>query len=233
MPRAVLITGAAGALGASVVRRFLAGGDRVVAVDRDPAALERLRSDVGSGELVSQSRDLTDSEAVAAAFAEAALGSRPVVVHLVGGFRFGALAETSDEDWGFLMRVNLDTTFRVLRQCARLFTASGGGSVVAVSSPAASVAGSGMGPYGAAKAGVLRLVEALARELASAGSGRANAVVPGTMDTPGNRRDMPNTDPQSWVATDEVAAVIHFLSSDAAAAVNGAAVDVPGPTLGS
>lgn len=231
LPRTVLITGAGGALGESVVRRFLAGGERVIAVDRDGAALDRLRESASGGELVCLERSLDDTQAVARTFADAALGGSPAVVHLVGGFRWAPLAECSDADWDFLVRINLDTTFRVLRQCSRTFSSSGGGCAVAVSSPAAATGTAGMGPYGAVKAGVLRLVEAVARELAPSG-GRANAVVPGTMDTAANRRDMPDADPAGWVTTDAVAAVIHYLSSDAAAAVNGSAVGVPGPTLG-
>jgi NAD(P)-dependent dehydrogenase (short-subunit alcohol dehydrogenase family) len=84
--------------------------------------------------------------------------------------------------------------------------------------------------YAAAKAGTLRLVEALAREVAPFG-GRANAVLPGTMDTPANRRAMPDADPAGWVSTKAVAEVIYYLGTPAAAAVNGAAIRVPGPAL--
>ena len=128
------------------------------------------------------------------------------------------------------MRVNLETTFRVVRECARCFERSGGGSLVVVSSPAALLGEAGVAAYAAAKAGTLRLVEALAREIAPFG-GRANAVLPGTMDTPANRRAMPDVDPAQWVSPKAVAEVIYYLSSPAAAAVNGAAVRVPGPTL--
>jgi NAD(P)-dependent dehydrogenase (short-subunit alcohol dehydrogenase family) len=61
--------------------------------------------------------------------------------------------------------------------------------------------------------------------------GRANAVLPGTMDTPANRAAMPDADQSLWVSTDAVASVIHYLTTPAAAAVNGAAVRVPGRTL--
>jgi NAD(P)-dependent dehydrogenase (short-subunit alcohol dehydrogenase family) len=73
------------------------------------------------------------------------------------------------------------------------------------------------------------MVESLAREMAPFG-GRANAVLPGTMDTAANRAAMPAADPSQWAKTGDVAAVIHFLTTPAAAAVNGAAVRVPGPT---
>jgi len=102
--------------------------------------------------------------------------------------------------------------------------------LVAVSAPAALLGQPGIGAYSATKAGVLRLVEALAREMVSFG-GRANAVLPGTMDTPANRASMPDADPAGWVSTAAVAEVIHFLASPGAAGVNGAAVPVPGPTL--
>jgi NAD(P)-dependent dehydrogenase (short-subunit alcohol dehydrogenase family) len=99
-----------------------------------------------------------------------------------------------------------------------------------VSAPAALLGEAGVGAYAATKAAVLRLVESLAREMAPFG-GRANAVLPGTMDTAENRRAMPDADPAGWVPTDDVAAVIHQLTTPAARAVNGAAVRVPGPDL--
>ena len=74
------------------------------------------------------------------------------------------------------------------------------------------------------------MVESLAREMSPFG-GRANAVLPGTMDTPANRAAMPDTDPSQWAKTEDVAAVIHFLAGPGAVAVNGAAVRVPGPSL--
>jgi NAD(P)-dependent dehydrogenase (short-subunit alcohol dehydrogenase family) len=161
---------------------------------------------------------------------ESASGVPRAVVHLVGGFRWARFAECSDADWSYLMKLNLETTFRVFRECARRFERAGGGVVVAVSSPAGLLGEAGVGGYAAAKAGVLRMVESLAREMSPFG-GRANAVLPGTMDTPANRTSMPDADPSTWVSTDEVASVIHFLTTPAAKAVNGAAVRVPGPTL--
>lgn len=228
----VLITGAAGALGRSVVQRFLDGGDRILAVDANEAALAELTDLAPSDRLSVRRVNLADSGEVERLFddAEKASGVPTAVVHLVGGFRWARFADLTDKDWSYLVTLNLETTFRVFRECARRFERAGGGAVVAVSAPAALLGEAGVGGYAAAKAGVLRMVESLAREMAVFG-GRANAVLPGTMDTPANRAAMPDTDPSQWASTDAVASVIHFLTTPAAASVNGAAVRVPGRTL--
>ncbi|MFP5284857.1 MAG: SDR family oxidoreductase [Thermoanaerobaculia bacterium] len=220
----VLITGAAGALGRSVVQRFLDAGDRILAVDANEAALGELAGLAPSDRLSVRRVNLADSGEVAGLF-EA--GPFPAVVHLVGGFRWSRFADLSDRDWSYLVTLNLETTFRVFRESARSFERAGGGSVVAVSAPAALLGEAGVGGYAAAKAGVLRMVESLARETAPFG-GRANAILPGTMDTPANRAAMPDADPSQWVTTDAVASAINFLPTPAAAGINGAAVRVPG-----
>lgn len=228
----VLVTGAAGALGGSVVRRFLAGGARVLAADRDAAALAELAEAAPAGSLESAALDLADPAAVVDLFdrSEASGGAPAAVAHLVGGFRLAPIAETSDDDWRFLLTVNLETTFLVMREAARRFAAAGGGSLVAVSAPAALLGEAKVGAYSATKAAVLRLVESLAREMEGFG-GRANAVLPGTMDTPANRAAMPRADASRWVSTDAVAEVVFHLTTPAARAINGAAVRVPGPAL--
>jgi NAD(P)-dependent dehydrogenase (short-subunit alcohol dehydrogenase family) len=228
----VLITGAAGALGRSVVQRFLDAGDRVLAVDANEAALAELTDLAPSDRLSVRRVNLADSGEVERLFddAERTSGVPASVVHLVGGFRWARFADLTDKDWSYLVTLNLETTFRVFRECARRFERAGGGAVVAVSAPAALLGEAGVGGYAAAKAGVLRMVESLAREMAAFG-GRANAVLPGTMDTPANRAAMPDADPSQWASTDAVASVIHFLTTPAAVAVNGAAVRVPGRTL--
>jgi len=224
----VLITGAAGALGRSVVRQFVAAGERVLAVgDR---GLAEIASMAPPDVVRIHPADLTVTSEVDRLFAVAEEDGLAAVVHTVGGFRWGRTADFSDYDWSFLLKVNLDSTFRVFRATARAFTKARGGSLVGVASPAGLLGETGMGAYAATKAGVLRLVESLARELAPVGA-RANSVLPGTMDTAANRAAMPEADPGQWVTTDAVASVIHFLTTPAASAVNGAAVRVPGPIL--
>ena len=226
----MLVTGATGALGGSVVARFVAAGRAVLAVGRDEDALAELARSAPGGMVTVHAADLAVPDEVAALFdaAEADGGTPPAVAHLAGGFRYGKLADLSDDDWRFLQRANVETTFRVLAETARRFAAAGGGSFVAVSAPAATRGAPGIGGYAAAKAAVLRLVESAAREWAAFG-GRANAVLPGTMDTPANRAAMPDADPGAWVSTEAVAEVIHYLTTDAARGVNGAAVRVTGP----
>jgi NAD(P)-dependent dehydrogenase (short-subunit alcohol dehydrogenase family) len=228
----VLITGAAGALGRSVVKRFLDDGERVLAVDAVEGALAELTALFASDALAVRRVDLTSTEEVERLFVETEeeSGIPGKVVHLVGGFRWARFADLTDRDWKYLLDLNLETTFRIFRECARRFERAGGGVVIAVSSPAGLQGDAGVGGYAAAKAGVLRMVESLAREMAPFG-GRANAILPGTMDTPANRAGMPDADPAQWVTTDAVAEVIHYLTTPAASAITGAAVRVPGRTL--
>jgi len=225
-----VVTGATGGLGGSVVARFVAEGRPVLAAGRDEGALAELARSAPEGLVAVRAADLAEAAEVTALFdaAEAEGGTPPAVVHLAGGFRYGKLADLSDEDWRFLQRANVETTFRVLAETSRRFAAARGGSFVAVAAPAATRGAAGVGGYAAAKAAVLRLVESVAREMADFG-GRANAVLPGTMDTPANRAAMPDADRGTWVSTEAVAEVIHYLTTDAARGVNGAAVRVTGP----
>jgi NAD(P)-dependent dehydrogenase (short-subunit alcohol dehydrogenase family) len=85
----------------------------------------------------------------------------------------------------------------------------------------------GMGPYAASKAGVHSLTQSLAEEL-KADDVTVNAVLPSIIDTPANRADMPKADFASWVAPEDLAAVMLFLASEDARAVTGALVPVTG-----
>jgi len=100
------------------------------------------------------------------------------------------------------------------------------GAIVNVGAVSALKAGAGMGAYAASKAGVHKLTESMAQELK--GRVRVNAVLPSIIDTPANRKDMPDADFKTWVRADDLANVMLFLASDDARAVTGALLPVAG-----
>jgi NAD(P)-dependent dehydrogenase (short-subunit alcohol dehydrogenase family) len=104
---------------------------------------------------------------------------------------------------------------------------SGNARIVNIGAAAAHKASSGMGAYTASKAGVFRFTEALADELKDRGV-TVNAILPTTIDTPANRKDMPNADFSRWVQPAEIADIILFLLSDRARAITGALIPVAG-----
>jgi NAD(P)-dependent dehydrogenase (short-subunit alcohol dehydrogenase family) len=104
---------------------------------------------------------------------------------------------------------------------------SDAGRIINIGAGAAVKAAAGMGAYAASKSGVLRLTESLSEEVKDRGV-TVNAILPGTIDTPQNRKAMPKADTSRWVAPEAIADVVVFLASDGARAVTGAAVPVFG-----
>ncbi len=222
----VVITGGSGGLGTAVVRRFLADGWRVVATVRGEPSDE----DLEPGAVAVQA-DVTDEVAVAGAIAVAAAEpAAPLraVVNLVGGFAAGGrVHETPVADFEAQFRLNLRPAYLVTAAALPHLIAAGGGSVVCVSSRAALRPFSGAAGYIASKAALLGLVDALAVEYRDDGI-RVNAVLPSVIDTPGNRAGQPTADYSRWVPPGQIADVIAFLCSDAAAPTSGAHIPVYG-----
>jgi len=216
MAQRVLITGGMGTLGTAVAHAFEAAGASVATIDLSHAPTGAGRAHIGGV-------DLTDAAAAARAFdeAKAALGGADVVANIAGGFTWEKV-EGDPAAWRRMFDMNLGSCLNMCR--AAVAGLSDGGAIVNVSAAASEHAAAGMGPYAASKAAVVRLTEALAAELA--GRIRVNAVMPLTMDTPANRRDMPNVDPKTWTTPAAVADAIVFLASPQSRAINGAVVAV-------
>jgi 3-oxoacyl-[acyl-carrier protein] reductase len=172
--------------------------------------------------------DLSDAAQAERAIADviAAYGRIDVLINIAGAFAFEMLADSDGKSWETMHRLNLLTALNTSRAAIPHLMKSNAGRIVNIGAIGALEAGAGMGPYAASKAGVHRLTEALAAELK--GKVTVNAVLPSTIDTPANRRDMPDADFATWVSPDELASVILFLASDAASAVTGALVPVRG-----
>ncbi len=222
--KTIILTGAAGNLGRAVTARLLAAGAHVVGFDRPGPGLDGLVGVEAVG-----IADLADEGACDAAVGAvvASRGGVDGVVHTVGGFAFAGLAESGPGLWEQQFRLNVLTTLNVLRAALVPMRAAGRGSIVAVGAGAALRGPGFMSAYAAAKSGVHRMVESFAEEVKNEGV-RVNAVLPGTMDTPQNRADMPDADPSKWTRTSEVAETIAFLLSDAASGMTGALVPVMG-----
>jgi NAD(P)-dependent dehydrogenase (short-subunit alcohol dehydrogenase family) len=223
----VVITGAAGTLGAAVARAFLTAGAKVALIDRAAASADPLK-DRGDSHVFLEAVDLTDpGEARRAMDAAAAqLGGIDVLVNIAGGFRWETITDGSLETWDFLYSINLKTALCACKAALAHLPADRG-RIINVGAAAAAKAGAGMGAYTASKAGVAKLTEALAEELKDKGV-NVNAVLPTIIDTPANRADMPKADFARWVEPQALADVIIFLSSRAARAITGASILVAG-----
>ena len=217
--RTVVVTGALGVLGSSVADALEAAGAKVARLDHVKVAAKK--------NLVFDGLDLTDEPATTAAMAAIVeqCGGIDGLVNIAGGFAWHTLADAPAKIWDDMFRINLITAVTASRAALGALSASGSGSIVNIGAGAAAKAAAGMGPYAASKAGVAKLTESLAEELAGAGV-RVNAILPSTIDTPTNRREMPDADFATWVQPQDVAKVIVFLLSDQSAAITGAAIPV-------
>jgi NAD(P)-dependent dehydrogenase (short-subunit alcohol dehydrogenase family) len=217
--KVLVVTGAGGALGGAVAAQAELCGAQVWRLDLAFAA----------GESAHERRvavDLADLQATRVALAR--VGRVDALCNVAGGFAMGpAVHELSDEDWDAMFRINVLTLRNMVRAVVPGMLAAGRGAIVNVGAAGALRGGPQVAAYAAAKSTVMRLTESMSQELRAQGI-NVNAVLPGTLDTPRNRADMPDADPTRWVAPQDLANVICFLCSDAARAVHGALVPVVG-----
>lgn len=196
--KTLLITGGTGGLGTVVVKR-LERHYRCVLLTR---------------------ADLTNEKTLRAAISkpDAAYG----LVHLAGGFAPGPVAETKLETWNEMLASNTTLAFLVIREASRRLERPG--RIVAISSEASLKKSPGAAAYTVSKSALNALIEVTAAEVAGSGI-TANAICPGTLDTPASRAAMPDA---RRVPLERVADLIEFLLSDAAANINGALIPLPG-----
>lgn len=162
-PAVVVVTGGAGRLGRLMARGFADQGAHVAAIVRN-----RTESDVPRRLFPADLTDETDTVRVFADI-QAAFGPVDVLVHTVGGWAETLLMETSLEEWDRMLRINLTTTFLCFREAARHMSPRGGRLIAFASGQGADRGRARQSAYAAGKAGVVRVVESLAEELAPAG----------------------------------------------------------------
>jgi len=231
--RAALVTGAASGIGAAVVRAFLAAGARVVAIDREPVALE----DAAKERALAVVGDVTRPRDVEAAVARAtgAFGGLDAVVNCAGVTADGVVWKLSDEQWRRVVDVNLTGSFHVVRASIPALRARGGGAIVLVSSVNGLRGKFGQSNYAASKAGVVALAKSAALEAARF-QVRVNAVAPGYVRTPMTARLPQEFQDEALRETplgrlaepQDVAGPILFLCSPLARHVTGAVLRVDG-----
>jgi 2-keto-3-deoxy-L-fuconate dehydrogenase len=233
--RTALVTGAAGGIGAAIVRRLRAEGARVAVADRDTSGIE---ADV---QLPGDLTDAACADGLPGA-ALAALGGLDMLFNNAGLMRRGDVTETGDEDLRLLLAVNVEAPFRLSRAAVPIMARAGRGAIVNTASCWGLRPGPGHAAYCMTKAALASLTQCMGRDHARQGI-RVNAVCPNEVDTPMLRTgferrgldpataiaDLGRTVPLGHVASpEEVAEVALFLASDAARYVCGSLVEVSG-----
>ncbi|MHB2023863.1 MAG: 3-oxoacyl-ACP reductase FabG [Mycobacteriales bacterium] len=226
--RSVLVTGGSRGIGLATARAFAAAGDRVSVT---------YRSSKPPSDLHAVHLDVTSADEVESAFAavEAEHGPVQVLISNAGITADTLLLRMGEEAWSSVLEANLTGAYRVARRAASGMLRARWGRLVFVSSVVAMSGSAGQVNYAAAKAGLVGLARSIARELGSR-SITANVVAPGYVET-----DMTAGLPEErkvalrasiplgrYALAEEVAGVVQFLASDAAAYVTGALIPVDG-----
>jgi NAD(P)-dependent dehydrogenase (short-subunit alcohol dehydrogenase family) len=228
--KAIVITGAFGALGVATARAAVRSGARVALIDRVEKTPEELVALCDSPpHIMIRSVNLSDSSEAAAAVEKAAahLSGVDVLINIAGAFRWQTVVSGDPEVWGELYAINFKTALNCSHAALAHLRQSSQGRVINIGALAAQSAAAGMGPYTASKAAVHRLTESLADELRNE-SITVNAVMPSIIDTPANRSGMPDADYSKWTTAAALADVLMFLASNESQAITGALIPVTG-----
>lgn len=241
MPSTVLITGASRGIGAACARRFAQDGWKVAVhyykSEAEALALaEELRA--AGAEAVPVRGDLSDPAQAARAVetAQQALGHLDALVCNAGvALPVQLLTDTTDDQWRRVMGTDLDGVFFTLRAAIPVMVSRKRGAIVTVSSMWGVTGGSCEAPYSAAKAGVIGLTKALAKELGPSGI-RVNCVAPGAIETdmtafltPEDRAALADEAPLGRMGTpEEVAEAVRFLAGEEARFITGQVLRVDG-----
>jgi len=221
--KSVLITGGTGALGSAVAATLLQAGAICHVTWRSDKELSHfdLADKVQLHQLDAQSED-----AVVKLYAS--LPDLWGSIHTIGGFAMAPVEKTSADDFNRMFQGNTLTTFLCCREAIKVMRQGGkGGRIVNVAARPAVVPTAGMIAYSTSKAAVASLTQSLAEEVKNDDI-LVNAVLPSVMDTPANRKAIPNADFSEWPKVEEVAQAILFLAGPHNALTTGALVPVYG-----
>ena len=213
--KTIIITGANGNLGSAVTNTFLDKGYKVVAT----IIAETMRSEMPAHpNLEVQVVDL-GNEAATASFINRVIAKYKTVdaaLMLVGGFAMGNVAATTSADIQKQFSLNFETAYHVARPLFQHMMENGNGRLVFIGARPALEATQGMNlvAYGLSKSLLFKLAEYLNAE-AKGKNVVATVVAPSTLDTPLNRKSMPDTDPAIWVKPSALAELLAFVVSDA------------------
>lgn len=227
--RHIVVTGGTGSLGRAVVRRLVDCGAVCHIPCYDSRELKDFEFAGHQSVHVSKGVDLEDEKLTEEYYAQ--IPALWASIHCTGGFSMSGLVQTSLEAFQSQFVLNAVTCFLCCREAVKRVRGNGGegGRLVNVAArPALEPRiGAGMAAYTAAKSVVVALTQSLGEELAVEGIW-VNAVAPSVMDTPANRRSMPNADHSKWPSVSDVAETIVFLASPANKSTRGAVVPVYG-----
>ena len=234
----VLVTAGAGGIGRAIATAFVSAGATVHVCDIDEPALSALRAQVLG--ISTSVCDIADRSAVERMIKEATatLGGLDVLVNNAGIFRAADFLDVTEADFDAVLRVNLKGSFLVGQAVARAMVASGGGSIVNMSSVNGVLAIPNISSYNVSKGGVNQLTRVMALALADKNI-RVNAVAPGTIATElaakavltsddARKKIMSRTPMKRLGEPSEIADVVAWLASDAASYVTGEIVTVDG-----
>ncbi|MDQ2846713.1 MAG: SDR family oxidoreductase [Actinomycetota bacterium] len=251
--KVAVVTGGGSGIGHAAATLLLARGASVMIGGVDQGDIGRGLAELSTfgDRVAAQVADVSSEDAVAELFRSAAtrFGGVDVLVTAAGIQRYGATTETSADEWDQVLTVNLRGCFFAVKHALPLLRACGSGSIVVVSSVQALTTQTGVAAYTTSKGGLNALVRSIAVDEAAHGV-RANAVCPGSVDTPMLRwaaRQFSDGSPEAeqalvdtWGSThpmgrvarpEEVAEVIVFLASERASFVTGASIPVDGGLL--
>jgi NAD(P)-dependent dehydrogenase (short-subunit alcohol dehydrogenase family) len=223
--RVVFITGANGGLGTSVTRAFLQRGAHVIG-----ASLRIKVADFPQPNFEAMAIDFNKLDEIKRGVAKIVErhGRLDVLVHVLGGFAGGpSIAETTDVMWEQMQSINLTSAFQVFRESIPHLRKAKSGRLIAIGSLTAAQPHANLGAYVTFKAALAMLVQTVALENGDAGV-TANVILPGTMDTPVNRKAMPDADFSKWAKTDDVADLVLSLADQQARHLTGLAIPIEG-----
>ena len=210
----IVITGANGNLGSAVVRKFLDEGYKVIAVDQMDNHLAFAKEDAN---FKFKTVDLA-KEDVAAGFVQEVIASHQKIdgaLLLVGGFAMGGIDKTTGADIDKMINLNFKTAYFLARPIFQHMMNNGSGRLVLVGARPAlkPEQGKGVIAYAISKSMLFKLAELLNAE-AKGKNVVTGVIAPSTIDTPENRKSMPDANPDNWVKAEQIAETLEFFCSE-------------------